>query len=283
MKGTGYLLQATLISAWWLGLTLNEHFFDAFQFPSIGPTAFKSFLLPDLLIIALLSIIRSYKDLKQLEYVILGGFGYGTLYCLNASILTGGGYLSTTVMMLGLGYNLFLVFPRRTFRESESESFFINGLKTLIQIVCFWGISLVLFPWIILKSFNEVISIQDGISLYIGITCLTLFSLMGLSSAYAMVKNGKGTPLPIDQTSQLVVTGMYKYVRNPMAVAGIGQAISIAWMYQSVSILIYAFIGALLWHLVVRPIEEKDMETRFGKTYNEYRQKVSCWIPKRKK
>jgi len=283
LKGTGYLLQATLISAWWLGLTLNEHFFDAFQFPSIGPTAFKSFLLPDLLIIALLSIIRSYKDLKQLEYVILGGFGYGTLYCLNASILTGGGYLSTTVMMLGLGYNLFLVFPRRTFRVSESDSFFINGLKTLIQIVCFWGISLVLFPWIILKSFNEVISIQDGISLYIGITCLTLFSLMGLSSAYAMVKNGKGTPLPIDQTSQLVVTGMYKYVRNPMAVAGIGQAISIAWMYQSVSILIYAFIGALLWHLVVRPIEEKDMETRFGKTYNEYRQNVSCWIPKRKK
>lgn len=39
-------------------------------------------------------------------------------------------------------------------------------------------------------------------------------------------------------------------------------------------------IGAILWQLVVRPIEEKDMQQRFGKEYEAYRKEVRCWIPK---
>jgi hypothetical protein len=35
LKGTAYLLQATLISLWWIGLFMNQAFFDAFQFPEI--------------------------------------------------------------------------------------------------------------------------------------------------------------------------------------------------------------------------------------------------------
>ena len=36
MKGTAYLLQATLISLWWIGLLMSQPFYDAFQFPGIG-------------------------------------------------------------------------------------------------------------------------------------------------------------------------------------------------------------------------------------------------------
>ena len=94
-----------------------------------------------------------------------------------------------------------------------------------------------------------------------------------------MVRDGAGTPLPLDQTNNLVVTGPYHYVRNPMAIAGIGQGVSIAAIYQSVPILIYSLLGALVWHTVVRPMEEQDMIGRFGEAYVEYRQRVSCWIP----
>jgi hypothetical protein len=43
MKETGYLLQAALICAWWVGLTTSQVFFDAFQFDQIPPVAFWSF------------------------------------------------------------------------------------------------------------------------------------------------------------------------------------------------------------------------------------------------
>jgi len=39
-------------------------------------------------------------------------------------------------------------------------------------------------------------------------------------------------------------------------------------------------IGALLWQVVIKPIEEKDMAHRFGAAYQKYKNDVSCWIPR---
>ena len=94
-----------------------------------------------------------------------------------------------------------------------------------------------------------------------------------------MVRDGGGTPLPLDQTNFMVTSGPYRYVRNPMAIAGIGQGICVAIFFQSVPILVYALLGAIIWHWVVRPYEERDMVERFGDSYLEYRRRVSCWVP----
>jgi len=279
MKGTAYLLQAALISLWWLGLLIYKDFYMAFQFPTIGNAAFNSFMLPDLTIVALLSLFRSHKVNIELEYIILGGFAFATLYCINASILTSGGYLSTVVMILGLSYNLFLIYGKSVFRESNSTSNTLNAVKTLLQIICVWTITLLVIPLIIINSFGTPIN-SSGISKTIGCSFLAIFSFIGLYSAYYIVKNGKGTPLPLDQTTKLVTEGPYRIVRNPMAIAGIGQGISVSLILGSVHIFIYAIIGALLWHYVVRPIEERDMIHRFGKVYNNYLKEVKCWIPK---
>jgi protein-S-isoprenylcysteine O-methyltransferase Ste14 len=64
-----------------------------------------------------------------------------------------------------------------------------------------------------------------------------------------------------------------------MAIAGIGQGLAVALMFQSIPILVYSLIGAAVWQLVIRPYEERDLATRFGKSYVEYRQQISCWIP----
>jgi len=93
---------------------------------------------------------------------------------------------------------------------------------------------------------------------------------------------GKGTPLPLDCPNQLVIKGPYKFVRNPMAVAGIGQGVSVGVIFGSYLVIIYALSGAFLWHLLVRPIEEKDLEERFGKAYLDYKLNTRCWIPRLK-
>jgi len=278
MKETAYLLQAALICIWWVGLATNQAFFAKFQYDEIPSIAFWAFVAPDVILIAALSTVRAYRKLCMLDYVILGAFGYAALYCVNATFLTGSGYLPTAAMLLGLGYNLFLCFNQSLFRNAAA-SFTCNLVKTLIQIVCVWTLSLVVIPFILLDAFETLPIPSLGLSSYLGSIGFACCSALGLASAYIMVRDGEGTPLPLDQTNRLVVTGPYRYVRNPMAVAGIGQGLALALIFQSASILIYSLLGALVWHLVVRPVEEGDMVQRFGNSYLEYRKHVSCWIP----
>ncbi|MEQ1906130.1 MAG: hypothetical protein ABL888_18235 [Pirellulaceae bacterium] len=87
MKETAYLLQAALISAWWVGLASSQFFFDAFQFNQIPSTAFWAFFAPDIILIAALSTMRGYQKNAAIEYIILGAFGYASLYCVLRSHL----------------------------------------------------------------------------------------------------------------------------------------------------------------------------------------------------
>ncbi len=279
MKGTAYLIQGALISIWWLGLSVSGAFYAAFQFPSISKTAFNAFLAPDILVVAVLSVVRAYKSNRDLELIILGGFAYASLYCINALILTGGGFLPTTIMILGLCYNFFLVYNAQLFRESASKNSFSNAIKTILQIISVWFLTLVLFPWILMDAFKLPFESSELAQ----ISAMVLFSfasILGLTSAYFLVKNGKGTPLPADQTKKLVVTGPYKVVRNPMAVAGICQGLALALYFYALPILVYSLLGAVIWHFIVRPIEEKNMLHRFGKEYEQYATNVPLWIPK---
>ncbi|NJC27990.1 methyltransferase family protein [Neolewinella antarctica] len=279
MHPTAYIIQATLISLWWIGLSVSPTLFAAFQFTGIGPVAFKAFLLPDVVMIAGLSVVRAYRESRALEYVILGGFGYASLYCLNASWLTGSGFLPTTVMTLGLAYNLFLVYGNYSFRTSTTTNRGVNGVKTLVQTVCVWFITLGLFPYLIVTAFGTSPTFISGPSFWLAVGMFLLCSVLGLASAFVMVRDGDGTPLPLDQTSRLVIAGSYRYVRNPMAVAGVGQGIAVSLALTSWPVLLYALLGGVLWHCVVRPLEEEDLTRRFGDDYLAYRSRVRCWVP----
>ena len=280
MKETAYLFQAALLCLWWAGLSISSEFFAVFQFDGIPSVSFWSFFAADLIFIVSLSLIRAYSKRVQIEFVILGAFGYATIYCWNASFLTSSGYLSSGVMTLGLAYNIFLCFSSCLFRNSSS-GLLLNATKTLVQIVCIWSVALVVIPFVLLDSFGNAYSLKLGLPTAMGAGLFLLASVLGLASAFYMVRDGAGTPLPLDQTNKLVVSGPYRFVRNPMAVAGISQGLAIALIFQSVALLIYSLLGGLVWHLVVRPFEEADMVTRFGESYLEYRSKVACWIPKR--
>jgi protein-S-isoprenylcysteine O-methyltransferase Ste14 len=281
MKSTPYLLQAALVSLWWVALAASPRFFAAFQFVGIPPVAFWAFLGPDLFLIAGLSVVRAYHPRTALEFVLLGAFGYATLYCVHATLLTGSGHLSTTLMLLGLAYNGFLCFNRALFRSSASTRT-RNLLKTLVQIACIWTLTLGVIPYVILDAFGAWTPPRVDLRLFLGGALFLGFSVLGLASAWVMVRDGRGTPLPLDQTNALVMAGPYRFVRNPMAVAGIGQGLAIAWAFQSVPLLVYALLGAGIWHGVVRPSEERDLARRFGSAYLDYRRDVRCWLPGRR-
>jgi protein-S-isoprenylcysteine O-methyltransferase Ste14 len=39
-------------------------------------------------------------------------------------------------------------------------------------------------------------------------------------------------------------------------------------------------MGGAIWQTIFRPLEENDLQTRFGVDYENYRANVRCWIPR---
>jgi protein-S-isoprenylcysteine O-methyltransferase Ste14 len=91
---------------------------------------------------------------------------------------------------------------------------------------------------------------------------------------------GLGTPAPIAPTQKLVVTGLYRYVRNPIYIAVVAVIFGQALLFGDWRLLWY---GALLWfffHIVVVMYEEPTLKQTFGLEYEAFRANVPRWIPR---
>ena len=91
---------------------------------------------------------------------------------------------------------------------------------------------------------------------------------------------GQGTPLPTSYAPQLVITGPYRFLRNPMALAGILQGIAVGTFTGSIWVILYAIVGGVLWHFTVRDFEEQVLLIRFGEPYQTYCNRVGLWLPR---
>jgi protein-S-isoprenylcysteine O-methyltransferase Ste14 len=98
-------------------------------------------------------------------------------------------------------------------------------------------------------------------------------------SAVVMAREGRGTPLPVDARREMVVSGPYAFVRNPMAMASLGQGAAVGLFLGSPLVLAYVAIGAWMWQCLARPVVEYDLVRSFGARYAAYRSAVRCWLP----
>ena len=90
---------------------------------------------------------------------------------------------------------------------------------------------------------------------------------------------GLGTPAPIAPPQKLVVTGLYRYVRNPIYIAVVAVIFGQALLFGDARLLWY---GALLWlffHGAVL-VEELTLKETFGTEYESFRTNVPRWIPR---
>jgi protein-S-isoprenylcysteine O-methyltransferase Ste14 len=158
-----------------------------------------------------------------------------------------------------------------------------NLLKTLFHTAVFWTVFLFLLPQLIVWGEGELGIPGFSPMPVLGWIGFGLLGCLGISSGVTMSWIGQGTPLPTDCPNQLVIKGPYRIFRNPMAVAGIGQAICMGLILGSWMTIVYALSGAFFWHFAVRPSEERDLYKRFGEDYRRYQKAVWCWIPNFKK
>jgi protein-S-isoprenylcysteine O-methyltransferase Ste14 len=110
---------------------------------------------------------------------------------------------------------------------------------------------------------------------------MILAGVAGLVDAFArFALQGLGTPAPVAPPRNLVVTGLYRYVRNPIYVAVVAIILGQAVLMGDWHLMVY---GALLWlsfHAFVVAYEEPTLEQMFGREYEAYRAGVPRWIPR---
>jgi protein-S-isoprenylcysteine O-methyltransferase Ste14 len=110
---------------------------------------------------------------------------------------------------------------------------------------------------------------------------LIIAGTLGLVDSFArFALRGVGTPAPIAPTQKLVVTGLYRYVRNPIYAAVVAVILGQAILFGARGLILY---GALFWlacHAFVLVYEEPTLERTFGADYGGFRANVPRWIPR---
>ncbi|MGW9166064.1 methyltransferase family protein [Agromyces sp. NPDC055658] len=206
--------------------------------------------------------------------------GWGVLLMGAASVAS---VVALCLMVLGrVPTEWMLVGPFRFRRADESAKTVAHLAATAVQIVVFWGLLLGVVPAVIawLEVRWGLAVPAPGWLLPFGALVFALASGLGIWSAVAMATRGAGTPLPAATANRLVITGPYRLVRNPMALAGITQGVAVGLMLGAWLVVAYAVAGGLFWNFVVRPLEEAEMEARIGDEFRRYRAAVRCWVPR---
>ena len=91
---------------------------------------------------------------------------------------------------------------------------------------------------------------------------------------------GLGTPAPIAPTQHLVVTGLYRYVRNPIYVAVAAVVFGQALLFGDRQLFAYGAVVCLVCHLFVVGYEEPTLKKSFGAEYEAFRINVPRWMPR---
>jgi protein-S-isoprenylcysteine O-methyltransferase Ste14 len=159
---------------------------------------------------------------------------------------------------------------QRTLAVLGSVVFFVVAPCTLAGLVPWW-----ITDWQLRPPFLNL-PLTRGIG-----AVLILAGVPGVVDAFArFALQGLGTPAPIAPPRNLVVTGLYRFVRNPIYIAVVTIILGQAMLMGDRRLVVY---GALLWlffHVWVVVVEEPTLEQTFGTEYEAFRAAVPRWIPR---
>jgi protein-S-isoprenylcysteine O-methyltransferase Ste14 len=119
-----------------------------------------------------------------------------------------------------------------------------------------------------------------GLAQALGLLLLITGALLFVGSLRRFATDGDGTLAPWDPPQRLVVTGLYRYVRNPMITGVLFVVTGEALMLWSGPHAEWAFIFFLANALYIPVIEEPLLLRRFGAPYREYCRHVRRFLPR---
>ncbi len=150
-------------------------------------------------------------------------------------------------------------------------------LKSLLYLIFEAGLFALYIPLALLRTGPRI---GTGAITLLAIPLWLIGSLIILWCFRDFTFRGRGTPLPTDPPRELVITGPYRYVRNPIYVgAGLIFLGHFLW-FGYWALLIYAVLAFIGVHFFVVLYEEPALKRRFGTSYKDYLKNVPRWLPK---
>ena len=153
-------------------------------------------------------------------------------------------------------------------------------LRTILFSILVVGGELVLLPLAVVL-WDVGPRLELGPARYAGAVPLLAGLLIILRCFADFVRHGRGTPAPYDPPRELVIRGLYRYVRNPQYVGVVLVVIGEALLTERLALFGYAALLAIGYHLFVRFYEEPTLSRLFGEPYARYRKAVPRWLPRR--
>jgi protein-S-isoprenylcysteine O-methyltransferase Ste14 len=139
--------------------------------------------------------------------------------------------------------------------------------KSLLYLLVEAGLFALYIPLVLLRNGPRI---ETGVFSLLSIPLWLIGSLIVLRCFWDFTFKGRGTPVPTDPPKELVITGFYRYVRNPIYVG-----------------VLLIFLGHFLWFgywalllYTLLSYEEPTLKRKFGQVYEEYLKNVPRWIPK---
>jgi protein-S-isoprenylcysteine O-methyltransferase Ste14 len=168
---------------------------------------------------------------------------------------------------------------RRTFHE-------------ILGYVIGGSIFLVLLPYGLFRAsvhLDHLIPVQlipfPALRLTISIILFVVGLLFGIWSNIIQNVKGKGGPVQFanveisPKTQYLVVTGPYRYTRNPMLFGACMFYYAVAIYRNSIIAFVLVTLFMIFMLIFVKLSEEPRLHKDFGTEYEEYRRNVSMFIP----
>lgn len=140
------------------------------------------------------------------------------------------------------------------------------------------GILLVLVPW-----WGTRFHLREDEPRWQVLGCAALIVaglILLLESIWRFIVVGGGTLMPAVPPEHLVVSGLYRYVRNPMYVGVFTVIAGEALLLRSRSVALELAVVLAGMELFVRFYEERWLARTYPEGYEAYRKNVRRWLPR---
>jgi len=155
-------------------------------------------------------------------------------------------------------------------------------VMTPIGIIIWFGLSvLFIFASLWLDGLLPVhLSLPTLTKIFISTPLLIIAAILAPGTVYSFIK-ARGSPVPLNPPKELVTTGLYSRIRNPMLVGWFILLFGLGILLNSISLIfIFTPLFILLNVLYIKTVEEKEMEKKFGQQYLKYKESVPMFIPR---
>ena len=154
------------------------------------------------------------------------------------------------------------------------------ALGSLAFLILAPGVVAGLMPWLITQWRPLPPGDGPGALRWTGLILIAGGLAVVLEAFARFAWEGLGTPAPVAPTRTLVVSGFYRFVRNPMYVAVITLIFGQAVFFASLGVAIYGVVIAVAFDTFVRLYEEPTLRGAYGEAYAAYCAATPRWIPR---